>query len=77
MFWSFFEELWKLPFCVKKDTVAKYYSESNFFQQVWKQANPEENFDLMETILFYQTSEMGCLLLKKVFLLKMSHILLN
>ena len=44
-----------------------------FSQQFRKGANLEENFDLMETPFFGETSETGKILPKILFLLKISH----
>ena len=48
-----------------------------FSQHICKLANPAENFDLMDTTIFGPTNEMGQILSKLVFLLKMSHIQQN
>ena len=66
MFGSIFAEIsWKLLFLSKiliPQKESKKYSEMIFFQQVRNGANPEENFDLMETSFFGQSSEMEQLL---------------
>ena len=56
---------------------AYNYSVFFFYQQIWKGENSDDYFDLIETTFFGQTREMGQILPKTIFILKMSHIKLN
>ena len=56
---------------------AQKYSESLFFLTSLKRGKSKENLDLFKQLIFVQTSKRGQIITKTVFLLKMSHILLN
>ena len=71
---------WKRHFLFKKwhsQKRAEKYSESLFFSTVFKRGKSRRKFGFVVNNLFVQSSKMGQILTKTVFLFKMIHIQLN